>query len=128
MIITCVIEISYHFYCTCFLPRKIVTSLLLTNSFPYNASLSARLALRQLHEVNTELKCLVNIFFHESYLKTEVEPQFIRSNSFFLCREWLHCSCEQWRLFLLFRLDWARFEAKNTLNRVQPSKIKKIKF
>jgi len=100
--------------------------------------LSVRLALRlrQRQKANTELKCLVNtnhVFFsHGSHSKTEVEPQFMKSNFYLLLLlfymesdsiiqlnsgECLHCSREQWRLSLLFRPDW-----------VQPSKIKKIYF
>jgi len=64
--------------------------------------------------------------------KTEAEPQFMKSNFyllfFFLRGECFHCSREQWRLSLLFRPDQVQSKTKNTLNRVQPSKIKKIKL
>ena len=38
---------------------------------------------------------------------------------------WLYCSREHWRHFPLFRSDRVWYKAKNTLNRVRPSKIKK---
>ena len=41
---------------------------------------------------------------------------------------WLYCSREQWRHSPLFRPDRVRFKAKNVLNRVRPSKIKKNYF